>query len=240
MTALSERLCRRYFAHAEHPYDAFEREVERTLRPGGTLVDAGCGRSAPVLVKFRGRAARLIGIDVVDFTQQLDGIELYQRDLADTGLESGSVDVVMARSVMEHIPNPVAVYAEVARILRPGGRFVFLTANLWDYASLIAATVPNRLHPWIVAHTEGRREEDVFPIQYQSNTRRAISRAAASSWLRIERFEYLGQYPAYFMFNGALFLLATWYERMISALPPLNCLRGWILCSLSKSPAASR
>jgi len=239
MTVLSERLCRRYFAGAEHPYDAFEREVARALRPQGTLVDAGCGRTAPVLVKFRGRAGRLIGIDVVDFTQRLDGIELYQRDLADTGLESGSVDLVMARSVMEHIPDPVAVYAEVSRVLRPGGRFVFLTANLWDYASLIAAAVPNRLHPWIVAHTEGRREEDVFPIEYQSNTRRAIRRAAAASALRLERFEYLGQYPAYFMFNGALFLLATWYERMIAAIRPLNCLRGWILCTLSKPPATS-
>jgi len=238
MTALAERLCRRYFAHAEHPYDAFEREVRRSLRPQGTLVDAGCGRTAPVLVKFRGRAARLIGIDVVDFTEWVEGVELYQRDLADTGLESGSADVVMARSVMEHVTNPLAVYAEVARVLRPGGRFVFLTANLWDYASLIAAAVPNRLHPWIVAHTEGRREEDVFPIEYRSNTRRAIRRAAAASALHIERFEYLGQYPAYFMFNGALFLLATAYERLISAIPPLNCLRGWILCSLCKSPAA--
>jgi len=124
MTALAERLCRRYFAHAEHPYDAFEREVRRSLRPQGTLVDAGCGRTAPVLVKFRGRAARLIGIDVVDFTEWVEGVELYQRDLADTGLESGSADVVMARSVMEHVTNPLAVYAEVARVLRPGGVFV--------------------------------------------------------------------------------------------------------------------
>ncbi|MDE2262980.1 MAG: class I SAM-dependent methyltransferase [Gammaproteobacteria bacterium] len=240
MTALAERLCRRYFAGTEHPYDAFEREVARSLRRRGTLVDAGCGRSAPVLVKFRGRAARLIGIDVVAFTQRLDGLELYQRDLAHTGLQSGSVDVVMARSVMEHIPNPLAVYAEIARVLRPGGRFVFLTANLWDYASLIAAAVPNRLHPWIVAHTEGRREEDVFPIQYRSNTRRAIRRAAAASALRIERFEYLGQYPAYFMFNGALFLLATGYERLIAAARPLHCLRGWILCTLRKDPALLR
>lgn len=240
MTALSERLCRRYFAGAEHPYDAFEREVAGALRPQGTLVDAGCGRTAPILAKFRGRAGRLIGIDVIDFTQRLDGIELYRRDLAATGLESGSVDIVMARSVMEHVSHPLAAYAEVARVLRPGGRFIFLTANLWDYASLIAAAVPNRLHPWIVAHTEGRREEDVFPIVYQTNTRRAIRRAAAASSLRLERFEYLGQYPAYFMFNSALFLLATGYERMISALRPLHCLRGWILCTLSKDPVSPR
>ena len=234
MTALAERLRIRYFGHEEHPYGRFERDVESLVRPEDTLLDAGCGRTAPVLAKYRGRAARLIGIDAVDFTAPITGIELYRRDLASTGLESASVDLIMARSVIEHVTDPVAVYLEFARILRPGGHFIFLTANLWDYASLIAAAVPNRLHPWIVARTEGRKEHDVFPVAYKSNTRRAIRRAADRAGLRMERFEYLGQYPCYFMFNGALFLLATGYEKLISASRALHWLRGWILCTLSK------
>lgn len=234
MTALAERLRLRYFGRDEHPYKRFEREVDLLLSPEHTLLDAGCGRTAPVLAKYRGRAARLIGIDAVDFTASVPEVELHRGDLAFTGLETASVDLIMARSVMEHVSDPKTVYAEFARILRPGGRFIFLTANLWDYASLIAAAVPNRFHPWIVARTEGREEHDVFPVEYKSNTRRAIRRAAGYAGLGIERFEYLGQYPCYFMFNGALFLAATAYEKLIGSCRPLHRLRGWILCTLAK------
>lgn len=234
MTALAERLRVKYFGTDEHPYRRFERDVERLLKPTATVLDAGCGRTAPVLGKFRGKAGRLIGIDVVDFPARISGIELYKTNLASTGLEDASIDLIMARSVMEHVSDPMTVYSEFARVLRPGGHFVFLTANLWDYASLIASAIPNRFHPWIVARTEGREEQDVFPIEYKSNTRRAIRRAASHAGLTVERFEYLGQYPCYFMFNGALFLAATAYEKLIGSCRGLNWLRGWILCTLSK------
>lgn len=234
MTVLAERLRVKYFGNDEHPYRRFERDVERLLVPSATLLDAGCGRSAPVLRKFQGKAARLIGIDVVDFPGPMSGVELYRADLASTGLEDTSVDLIIARSVMEHVSDPGAVYSEFARVLRPGGHFVFLTANFWDYASLIATVIPNRFHPWIVARTEGRAEQDVFPIAYKSNTRRAILKAADRAGLRVEQFEYLGQYPCYFMFNGALFLAATAYEKLIASWRRLHWLRGWILCTLRK------
>jgi SAM-dependent methyltransferase len=234
VTELAKRLCERYFGDATHPYRVFEQHVNRFLQPDHTLLDAGCGRTAPVLAGYRGKAQRLIGIDVVDFTLSIPGVELYKRHLTNTGLPDSSVDIIMARSVVEHIVDPIAVYREFARVLRPGGQFVFLTANLWDYASLIAAVVPNRFHPWIVAHTEGRMEEDVFPVAYKSNTRRSIRRAANAAGLGVQEFMYLGQYPSYFMFNGALFFIAAWYEKLITAGPALNCLRGWILCTLVK------
>lgn len=234
MTALSERLRVKYFSNTEHPYQTFERLVEATLRPQDTLLDAGCGFTAPVLAKFRGKAKRLIGIDVVPFDTRIDGIELYQRDLSATGLADESVDVVMCRSVMEHISDPATVYREMCRILRPGGVLIFLTGNLWDYSAVIAQCVPNRLHPWIVARTEGRKERDVFPVEYKTNSRSQIEKLCAASGLRIDSFLYLGQYPSYFMFNGALFLLATAYEKLISHFHSLRFLRGWILVALRK------
>ena len=109
MTELAQRYKDRFFADSVHPYRTLERIVGERSRPEHTLLDAGCGYTAPILAKFRGRAARLIGVDLVKFDQSIDGIELYQRDLADTGLADASVDVVMCRSVMEHVTNPLAV-----------------------------------------------------------------------------------------------------------------------------------
>jgi SAM-dependent methyltransferase len=237
MTALAERLLEKYFGSAPHPYRIFENEVARRLRPEHTLLDAGCGRGAPVLRKYVGRATRLIGIDLVDFDDNLCGVELRKGDLSHIDLQSGTVDVVMSRSVMEHVQDPRSVYAEVHRVLRPGGYFVFLTPNLWDYASLVAKLVPNRLHPVIVAKTEGRKMEDVFPVCYLTNTRRAVVRWADTTGFDIVTFDYLGQYPGYFMFNGFLFMLATAYEKTISRFEALRALRGWILVVLRKPEA---
>jgi ubiquinone/menaquinone biosynthesis C-methylase UbiE len=234
MTKLSERLNERYFGTDEHPYRTLEREVMRYLQPDDTLLDAGCGRTAPVLVKFRGKARQLIGVDLVDFDAPVDGVKLLNNNLGHMDVDDASVNIIMCRSVMEHIEDPAAVYREMNRVLKPGGRFIFLTGNLWDYAALIAMAVPNRFHPWIVSKTEGRKEKDVFPVQYRTNTRQAVERWASQADFEIESFSYLGQYPSYFMFNGLLFLLATGYEKLIRRFDALAFLRGWIFVTLRK------
>ena len=233
MTALAQRLKDKYFSQ-DHPYRVFEREVERYLRPEHTLLDAGCGRMAPILAKYRNRARRLIGVDLVDFAPADGGLELYHCDLGAVPVEDSCVDVTMARSVMEHVTDPARVYGEIYRVLKPGGHFIFLTANLWDYASIIAKLIPNRFHPWLVSKTEGREECDVFPIAYRTNTQGAVQKWAKQTGFEIVSFRYLGQYPSYFMFNGFLFLLATGYEKLIGRVSALNFLQGWVFVTLRK------
>lgn len=234
MSQFAHKLKDRFFRDEDHPYRLFEAKVQTLLLPEHTLLDAGCGRTAPVLSKYKNKACRLIGVDLVDFTTQIEGIRLIKGDLGSIDLPNGSVDLIMARSVMEHVADPIAVYGEMHRLLKPGGYFVFLTANLWDYASLIAKLIPNRFHPWIVSKTEGRQEEDVFPIQYKTNTRHSVAKYSRQAGFDIVSFEHLGQYPAYFLFNAPLFLLGTLYEKIISRFDSLDFLRGWILVVLRK------
>lgn len=234
---MADRLREKYFGHQEHPYRTFEKSVSKLVTPERTLLDVGCGRTAPVLAKFAGRAKRLVGIDLVQFTSDGSGMELRNGDITATGLPPSSVDVVMARSVMEHVTEPQRAYREMYRVLAPGGSFVFLTANLWDYASIVAMVVPNRWHPWVVERVEGRAPDDVFPIAYKCNTKSVIRRLAADSGFRVKTLDYLGQYPAYFLFNGPLFFLATGYQKLIENVSVLNGLQGWIMAVLEK-PAA--
>ena len=234
MTALAERLLERYFSDEDHPYRILTRTIDAAIGPNSTILDAGCGRTAPMLVRYRGKAARLIGVDLVDFTERVEGVELHNWDLGAMDLPNESVDLIYSRSVMEHVADPAAVYREMHRVLKPGGRSIFLTANKWDYASLIASLVPNSWHPKIVRHTEGREECDVFPTQYKTNTKSQVRRWTAGAGLELEEFRYLGQYPSYFMFNGALFLLGTAYQKAIERVAPLHWLQGWILATLRK------
>ena len=234
MTALSDRLLARYYANSPHPYKLFERAVEARLSADAVLLDAGAGRTVPVLRKYLGRARRLIGVELVAFTDVPAGIETYNTDLAHLPLPDGVVDIIISRSVFEHLADPQAVYAEFSRVLRPGGVIIFLTANMWDYGTLIARLVPNRFHARIVAKVEGRAAEDTFPTEYRTNTRRDVERLALRAGLKVDAFEYLSQYPNYLMFNGALFFLGTCFEKLISRVDALRILRGWILVTLRK------
>lgn len=51
-------------------------------------------------------------------------LTFLQRPIEDTGLDDGSVDLVVSNSVFEHLPDVDAVLAELARITRPGGHGV--------------------------------------------------------------------------------------------------------------------
>ena len=239
MSERANRLLKKYYGNSPHPYRTFEQEVGRALRSESVLLDAGCGRTVPVLRKYIGRASRLIGVELVEFTDVPDGIEPYRADLSSIPIPDASVDVIMSRSVFEHLQDPAAVYTEFARILKPGGRLIFLTANMWDYATLVASVVPNRFHSRIVRYAEGREEADVFPTQYRTNTRQAVERLSAESGLEIEEFKYLGQYPNYFMFNAGLFLLGTAYDKLVTRFESLRILRGWILVTLRRPVAGS-
>lgn len=199
--------------------------------PGMTVVDGGCGHTAPTLNLLRGKGARLVGVDLVPLAPQ-DGLELVVGDLASVPLPDSSVDLLYSRSVMEHVSDPDSVYRETRRLLKPCGRWIFLTANRWDYVSLVARLVPNRFHAAIVRRMEGRAEIDTFPTVYLSNDRGQIERLAAQAGFRIDRFQRLSQYPSMFHNVPVLFLLASIYERTVMRFSPLAPLRGWLLVEL--------
>lgn len=48
-------------------------------------------------------------------------LRIEQRSLADNGLPTGSVDVTLSNSVLEHVHDVPAALAELARLTRPGG-----------------------------------------------------------------------------------------------------------------------
>ena len=230
---LTDWTYRKFWAHEVHPYRLLERRLLDIAAPGLTILDAGCGHTAPNLQPLRASGATLIGIDLVPLEPQ-EGMELIEGDLGAVPLPDASVDLIYSRSVMEHVVDPQAVYAEAARLLKPGGRWIFLTANRWDYVSLVSRMTPNRFHAAIVRRFEGREEFDVFPTAYKTNDRRQIAHHAAAHGFAIDRFERHGQYPAMFYRVGPLFLAATLYEKLIINVRFLACARGWLYVELAK------
>jgi SAM-dependent methyltransferase len=102
---------------------------------GETVVDLGCGRGQDV-IRAAGRAGpggRAIGVDATDEMLEqarrnvppfVANASFVKSDLADLDLPDGFADVAISNCTINHARDKRAVYAEIHRILRAGGRFV--------------------------------------------------------------------------------------------------------------------
>lgn len=157
-------------------------------------------------------------------------------DLARLPFLPQSFDMVVSRSVVEHLESPVEVFKEFYRVLRPGGKVVLVTPNKYDYVSLIAAITPYRLHRFVVSRILPVSENDVFPTLYRANTLRSIRKTLGSAGLTKVELDTVSHYPAYLTFSPFLFRLGVLYERMTS-LRAFRSLRGSIF-GIFEKPAA--
>jgi len=121
MKRYSEMLKDRFYGKGwTHPYRTYEKIMLDHISPGSVVLDAGCGRTAPVLQKLVGYGKYLIGIDVCELhkAEENDSLSLIKSDLQTISLRDNSVDLVISRIVLEHLENPEKVYREVYRVLK--------------------------------------------------------------------------------------------------------------------------
>jgi SAM-dependent methyltransferase len=113
-----------------------------TLLGPGRVLDLGCGTGH----SYEELAPReTVGVDIERAALEGQNRETRVADMRELPFESGSFDSVVAIQSIEHVPDPAPMLGEVIRVLRPGGRAVFVT--------------PNRL-------TFGRPDEIIDPYHY--------------------------------------------------------------------------
>jgi len=224
-----------YFPIGTHPAHRLNDAILELLTAESVVLDIGCGRTAPTLIQWVGVAKKLHGVDIVPFDIERSDISLHNCSVTDMDeIPDSSIDLAYSRAVMEHLSEPGPALQEIHRVLKPSGRYIFITPSVYDYASIAAAVVPNAWHPTLVHLLTGRNEADVFPTHFRANSRRKIEALSDQNGYDIEFFYYIGQYPAYLQFNRALFWLGSIYEKFLERHRSLHFLRGWIFCSLQK------
>jgi SAM-dependent methyltransferase len=87
--------------------------------PEPVVLNAGSGdASGPGMSTLSDRfRARMINLD----TTALPAVNV-RADVSAIPVADGSIDLVLAKALLEHVPDPDAVISEFARILRPDGR----------------------------------------------------------------------------------------------------------------------
>ena len=96
----------------------------------GDILEIGTGMGYGVEI-IAPKATRYISIDKELPAQinQLENVEYYDMEVPPIGFENCSFDAVVSFQVIEHIEEDIACVREVARVLRPGGRFIVSTPN---------------------------------------------------------------------------------------------------------------
>ena len=105
-----------------------------SLQPGEVVLDLGCGAGLDVLLAAQkvGPTGRAIGIDMTDDMLDraranaekagLSNVELHFAEIESLPLEDNSVDCVNSNCVLNLVPDKSIAFAEIFRVLKPGGR----------------------------------------------------------------------------------------------------------------------
>jgi len=104
------------------------------IREGEVVVDLGCGGGMDVFLAARnvGSTGRVIGIDMTAEMLEraragqqklgLTNVEFHQSTIDQLPLVDNSVDCVISNCVINLVPDKSAVFHEILRVLKPGGR----------------------------------------------------------------------------------------------------------------------
>jgi arsenite methyltransferase len=104
------------------------------IEPGSVVLDLGCGAGTDLLIaaQMTGPEGRVIGVDMTAAMLAraaasageigVTNVELHESLIEALPLEDASVDVVISNGVIDLVPDKEAAFAEIDRVLRPGGR----------------------------------------------------------------------------------------------------------------------
>lgn len=168
---------------------AFYSRVTAIASADATVLDFGAGRGAwaqedtlayrKACRNLRGRVGRVIGCDVDEVVLSNPAVdEAYVlQPNARLPFADGSLDVIIADYVLEHIDDPKWFADEMHRLLRPGGWLCARTPSKFHYVSMASAMMPEWLQEATIRRAQtDRKKEDVFPAHYRLNTLGAIAR----------------------------------------------------------------
>jgi SAM-dependent methyltransferase len=209
----------------------FHALCKRLVPRDSSILEIGAGPSNETS-DFLATLGHLHGVDISEEVRQNRAI---QSPLVYDGnrlpFADGAFDVCVSNYVLEHVADPYRHFAEVHRVLKPGGAYVFRTPNLWYYVSLVSAAVPHRIHTAIANRLRGLGTDshEPWPTFYRANSRRSLRRQAAAASLDLVTCELIEREPSYGRASALLFFPMMIWERILNATDILAELRANIL-----------
>lgn len=183
----------------------FEQIVAFHLHRNATILDAGCGNGEfSITQDFKKEAAKIVGVDVdqqaLENNPYLDIAVVSS--VENINLDDNYFDIIISRALFEHLRNPQTAIAEFARVLKPGGKAIIQTYNIYSPAMFASAILPLKFRRWLKEKTI-EKPEGTYPTYYRFNSKRKIEIITEQTGLTIEEFVRYGEKPDFWK-NGFL------------------------------------
>jgi SAM-dependent methyltransferase len=197
--------------------EQFDRIVEKHLTAESMVLDLGCGRTGG-MERFWHEARTAVGIDpdLASLAARKGGMPVLQADGEKLPFANETFDMVVSVWVVEHLAEPRKVFAEVARVLKPLGHFIFLTPNALNplvMGNRVGQLAP-RLQKQLVANVYGRDGSDTFAVRYRANTSWRLKQMATATGFAVAEMKVMTD-PTYLAFNALMFKAAMFSDRLL-------------------------
>lgn len=186
--------------------------------PGARILDLGSGRNGLHGDDLRcAPGAAVVGVDPDPAALAANRVITHRvvGSGEDLPFTRHAFDMVASAWVLEHLDHPGLVFSEVHRVLAPGGTFVFLTPNAWNYNAWMIRAIPHRWHAGITRRLYGRGEGDAYPVRYRANSSGRLHRLLNAAGFAHTELLYNGD-PSYIAFNRPLLEASFGIERVLA------------------------
>jgi SAM-dependent methyltransferase len=242
---VSSRTFNRFYPDTSRSGTVFFYELlRRELVPGCRALNLGAGPGDPPSSEvFQVRNLRDERWHVAGCDPDPAVLANPQLDQSRVSGEDGTIpygdeafDLVWCDYVLEHVEEPRSFMKEVYRVMKPGGRFLFRTPNLWHYVSLAASLLPHSVHSRTANRARGLGEgaHEPYPTFHRLNRRRALRRVAAGAGFSEMEFFMIEGEPSYLVFSTPAFLAGVAYERIVNSSSLLQGIRANIVGRMTK------
>lgn len=218
MSKLTQWMDRSWYPNYQRNWDDefFRQRILRRLSPSMVILDLGAGAGIVEQMNFRGKVARVCGVDLdsrVESNTYLD--EGRVSDAGQIPYSDEHFDLVFCDNVFEHLDRPQDVLTEVHRVLKPRGLFMFKTPNKLHYMPMIARLTPHVFHQY-VNRIRGRAEVDTFPTRYRINTKSDVKRFAQATCFDVKEIRLIEGRPEYLRMTAPTYVIGMLYERIVN------------------------
>lgn len=177
----------------------YEDVLNSAVASGVNWLDVGCGHH--MLPQWRleeekklfAKARSVVGIDYdfLSLTKHKTVSQKVQGTADSLPFKDNYFDVATANMVVEHLDNPRIQFAEISRVLKPNGIFIFHTVNETGYFAVMRKITPKVLVKKLAGLLDGRTSDDVFEVHYKANRAERIELLAQETGFEIETIKLI-------------------------------------------------